>query len=845
MKKMKSLILFLLLFGSCHLKSQNIDTKHLCLKLQFNWKKKQALGTAEITFSPLSSSKEFLLDAGNLTILRIYLNSKPVDFNYQGGDENGNLKIMGDRIYLPNETLSLEIDYQTNYVNNSNPNAIWGSFGKGLRFQEPTSTTPNKRKQIWSSGEPDGNKYWFPCNDDIEDIHSTEIFATVDNPMIVLGNGILMGIAQHENGGRTFHYKSLRPFPNYLVSIVVGEYEPVIQKSNSTNIQTFGYSDEKEAVKATVELLPKMMNFIEDKIGYKFPYKTYNQVVVQDYPFPGLVGQHNTVILSDNYIDDYGVHKDFKYLWDGVAVQALTAQWFGNLLMPKTWNDIWLNNSFAEYFAGLFTSSNNDQAEYLLWYYYPWEKSIVLGDWQNDVNYPIVSQDLLSIPNFNSNNNNKFRGALVLRMLQHELGEELWWKAINFYVKSNAGKQVETKDFQDAIEKISGKSYQWFFSQWIYNIGMPNLIVSKKYDSTKKELQLIVKQNQSPKNKTSFEQVNYFKGKVVVEIDGRNVNFELKAEEETVIIFKQNIESKYVHFNVNEYFLCEYIFEKPVNELKYQLKNAKDIAAKKQAIDYLVSIANDSTSSTIEKGRIEALFVDEIKSKYYWRYRTYVLSSLQKFQSIPYSISFKNLLVEIIKNENSWLKNTAIFILGNTKDSLFFELYRSSLSDPSDRVVNAAAIAIGKTKSSKAFNELMNLENQQSWKNQNRISALNGLQHLGDDRASSYALQCILDNHSPRWYLATATWDYPYAAMNTLVSLGKANLAYPGLLERFKRSLQESDINDIFQNVQLINLIKDERAKEVYVLLKEKFKSDPLILEDVINYEKIYLDNIK
>jgi aminopeptidase N len=82
-----------------------------------------------------------------------------------------------------------------------------------------------------------------------------------------------------------------------------------------------------------------------------------------------------------------------------------------------------------------------------LWYHYPWEKSIVAGDWQNDVKYPIVPNDFKNVPSYNSNNNNKFRGALVLRMLQQELGEDKWWKAIQHYVKSHAGKQVTTKGF--------------------------------------------------------------------------------------------------------------------------------------------------------------------------------------------------------------------------------------------------------------------------------------------------------------------------------------------------------------------------------------------------------------
>ncbi|MBK8053615.1 MAG: hypothetical protein IPK35_10185 [Saprospiraceae bacterium] len=841
---MKYIFFLILLFKVLTL-AANVDIKNITLDLQFDWIKKTAFGTAEITLNSSSASNEIYLDAGNLLIESISINGKSLDFKYEGGDANDNLLIRLDRQYSPKEAIILLVKYSTQYINYSDPNAIGGSFGKGLRFMTPTTTTPIKRKQIWSSGEPDGNKYWFPCNENIADIHTTEIIATVEKPLMVIGNGNLIDVKDNNNGSRTYHYKSSRPFPNYLVSIVVGEYEAIVQKTNNTTIQTFGYPDEKEAVKSTVELLPEMVKFLESKTGYAFPYKTYNQVVVQDYPFPGLVGQHNTVMLSDNYIDDYGVHKDFKYLWDGVAVQALTAQWFGNLLMPKTWKDIWLNNAFAAYFAGLFTIKDNGEAEYLLWYHYPWEKSIVAGDWQNDVKYPIVPNDFKNVPSYNSNNNNKFRGALVLRMLQQELGEDKWWKAIQYYVKSHAGKQVTTKDFQNAIEKVSGKSYQWFFDQWIYKIGMPNLVVTKKYDNAKKQLLLTVKQNQGPENKSGYDQVNFFKGKIAIEIDGRRAYMELKPQAETIVSFSQKVEPKYVHFNVNENFLCDYIFEKNKSEFENQLKNAKDIAARKLALDNLVIIASDSTTTVSEKSKIEALFIDEIQSNKYWRYRMYALSSLQSIQPKPYPASFKSLLLDIIKKEKSWIKSTAIFMLGSTSDSAYFDLYQSALTDTSDRVINAAAIAIGKTKSIKAYDVLMNMENQKSWKNQNRISALNGLQQLGDERAADYAMYCIKDNISPRWYLATPTWDYPFTAMNTLVSLGKGDLAYPILIDRFKKSLNDNDVNVIFQNVQLIDLLKDKRAGEMYTMLKEKFKDDKVILEAVYSYEKNYNDSIK
>lgn len=78
-------------------------------------------------------------------------------------------------------------------------------------------------------------------------------------------------------------------------------------------------------------------------------------------------------------IDDFGTHRDFLYLWDGVEMNALASQWFGNLIYPQSMSDLWLTRGFAQLFEGLYTVKEWGE-EYLLWYH-PFETSSVFGDW--------------------------------------------------------------------------------------------------------------------------------------------------------------------------------------------------------------------------------------------------------------------------------------------------------------------------------------------------------------------------------------------------------------------------------------------------------------------------------
>lgn len=167
------------------------------------------------------------------------------------------------------------------------------------------------------------------------------------------------------------------------------------------------------------------------------------------------------------------------------------------------------------------------------------------------------------------------------------------------------------------------------------------------------------------------------------------------------------------------------------------------------------------------------------------------------------------------------------------------------MTDSSDRVINVAANALGKTKSPKAFDALVKLADKPSWKSQSLISALNGLKELGDPRGVDFALKALSDIKSPRWWLGVSVWDYPIAAAETIVGLGKSDLAYPLIVERFKKSMGENDINDIFSNVLLITTLGDPRAQEVFDLLKNKFKSDENAMIAVNQYEQLFNKSIK
>jgi aminopeptidase N len=832
-------------------RSRKIDVKHIAIDLRFDWAKKQAYGTTAVTLAPLDSTSKIALDAAFFTINSVTSqNGTPLKFEYDGNDKNDNLKITLDRVYRAGENLTVKIDYRTNWVNMPDPVNLSGSNGKGIRFFEPTSNDPKRPREIWSMGEPESNRYWFPGYDSPNDFRTTEFTATVDKKLMAISNGKLVEAKDNADGTRTFHWKVDTPYANHLTSFVIGEYVDIKQSYEGIELHSFGYTHEAEAIAATVVRLPDMVKFYSESTGVKYPYPGYSQVSIQDIQWG--VASNMVSAQSENMIDDDRTHADYLYLWDGLEAEALAHQWFGNYLTCRDWNHIWLNRGFAHYFDSLYNDHKNGHEEFLLWNLFG-DQTTYLADWNAGIRHPIVTRNYEDTLGFTTDNYPYVRGARVLHMLRKHLGEEKWWQAIKHYLKSNANKSVSTEDFRKSVEETSGEPMDWFFDQWLYRMGHPIFEVTKNYDEAKKQLTLNVKQKQKVDPNDEYPQVEFFEGKVEIEIDERIESVWLEPRAENIFSFASSEQPKLVNFDYESTWIKEIKFEKSLDELLYQLQNDKDILGKRWAIDELAGIAQNEKTSGEDKAKIYAGLRSAILSKVYWRFRQAALLQLQSLiapatetKPVPLDEATIAMLLTIIKNEKAWNRAAAISFLGMTQDPKYTDLYLNALNDVSDRVINTAAVALGKTKSPRAFDALAKLVNKPSWKNQSLMSALGGLRQLGDPRGFDIAFKALSDPNLLRWRLPVPpVWDFRIVAAETIVALGKGDAAYPLIFGRFKKSMDENDLSGIFNNILLITKLADPRGQEAFELLKAKFKDDANAMTAVNMYEAQFNEALK
>ena len=815
------------------IRSRAIDVKHVAIDLKFDWEKEQAFGSTVVTLAPFRDTDKIALDAAMMQINSVSLaNGAALKFNYKGGDTNDNLEITLDRIYRSGENVSVKIDYRTSYVNSVDGDTAIGSFGKGLRYIKPTSSEPNRPMQIWSQGETEFNRFWFPSYDSPNDFRTSELKATVEKKYTVVSNGKLISDTENTDGTRTFHWKMDTPYTNYLTSIVIGEFADVRQEWQGIPIHNFGYKNQTKETVATVKNLPDMLDFFSKVTGVKYPYPKYAQSFVEDFG-GGMENISATTMIIEMIHDE-------RELLDGdddsLQAHELAHQWFGDYVTCRHWSEIWLNESFATYFDALYNEHSRGHDDFLYenvranqnQYYQTW----------NDGNRrPIITKNY-------ANKDAMFdtyaypRGAAVLHILRRHLGDEGFYKSLNNYLTTNANQPVSTEDLRIAIEESTGQSMDWFFDQWLYKMGHPVFEVTKNYSGGK--LTLNVKQTQKVDAKNEFQQVELFEGKIDVEIDGRIEQVWLKPQAENKFTFDAPSEPKLVDFDNEGTWIKEITFEKTTEELLYQRANDKDVLGRRWAMRELAKRADAEGEG--ERTKILAALLDSAKNDKFWRVRRAAISEISDLivpQAMPLvevppvkmDEALSTFLASSARNsKESLIRAESIELLSKTKDAKYANIYLTAINDQSYGVIDQAAAALGETKNPKAFEALVKLVNTPSWRGRIQIAGLNGLSTLGDKRGFDIALKFASDKTQPV--------EARIAAVSVLGETGKGNpKAFPIIFEAFKSALETNDFNGIFTTIRALIGLGDPRGQQAFNLLKIKFKNDQQIMNFVLFLE--------
>ncbi len=676
MKYQKIVVVFFMLIGLISIaqnasyrpeKEKIHDLVHTKLKVDFNFEDKTMNGEAWLTAKPhFYSTNKITLDAKAMLIHEVSMDDKKLDYFY----DNLKLSIDLPRAYNRIEEFTIYIKYtaQPEKVYQKGSAAITGA--KGLYFINSEGLDKNKPTQIWTQGETEASSCWFPTLDAPNQKTSQEIYITVPNKYVTLSNGKLVRQINKGNN-RTDYWKFDKKHAPYLFFMGIGEYE--IVKDSYKNIAVNYYVEKEYAsyAKEIFGLTPEMIGFFSDKLGVEYPWSKYSQIVGRDY-VSGAMENTTAVMHGEQAYQKPGQLID-ENVHENTIAHELFHHWFGDLVTSESWSNLTLNESFANYSEYLWREYKYGKVNSEM-HFYKNMQAYLQGQSENKhlVRYNYDNkEDMFDLVSYN-------KGGSILHMLRLYLGDEAFFLGLKQYLNTYKYQAAEVHQLRLIFEKLTGRDLNWFFNQWFFGAGHPNIDISYDYNTLRKTVTVNVVQLQLEKFKFPFAIDVFEESKRTrhqVFVDGNDASF----------TFPYTKQPDLIQVNADGALLCVINENKVLSDYIFQLKNAYNYGHRREAFLEVAKKQNDKLAFSAVVGALD----DDA-------YRIRILA-LQKIDLIN-KFSKKAVIRKIMKIANTDVKTLvqaeAINTLGKLTDPELKSIFEKGLQSKSYAVLGKALVSM-------------------------------------------------------------------------------------------------------------------------------------------------------
>ncbi|MFT5167251.1 MAG: aminopeptidase N, partial [Saprospiraceae bacterium] len=367
---------------------------------------------------------------------------------------------------------------------------------------------------------PDRARHWLPTVDHPSDKATVEFIVTAPDHYQVIANGDQIEETNITDDTKLTHWKELVPLPTKVM--VIGAARFAVNTAGYVDhipVTSWVYRQDRDNGFLDYKIAIGVLDYFDQKIA-AYPYgKLAN---VQSKTRYGGMENAGNIFYYENSVNG---NQDQEKL----IAHEIAHQWFGNSASELNWHHIWLSEGFATYMTDLYLEDVRGKAAFL---------ENLKKERQKVIKYaqkklaPIVD---VSVTDYNKllNPNSYQKGAWVLHMLRHKLGDELFLKGIQNYYHKYAYANALSEDFQQVMEETSDKKLGDFFKQWLYQAGHPVL----KIEVSKRKSQITIRQVQG-KNLFTFpldlEIINDEEDRMrkTVWIDSKSHTFTIKMEGE-------------------------------------------------------------------------------------------------------------------------------------------------------------------------------------------------------------------------------------------------------------------------------------------------------------------------
>jgi aminopeptidase N len=335
---------------------------------------------------------------------------------------------------------------------------------------------------FFSSNWPDMAHQWLPTIDHPYDKATSEFIVTAPVKYQVVSNGLLQEEVDLGDGRRLTHWKESVPIATWLNALGVAQFASRhFGRAAGAPLETWVYHQDRDAGIGTFEVPTReAIEFFADHIG-PFSYEKLGAVQT--------AGNGGGMELASAIF--YGERTVTGAPATGLVAHETAHQWFGDSVTEKDWDDVWLSEGFATYFASLDTEHYQGREAFVAGL--KRSRTTVFATEKRLPGVAVVqNKPWKGIPNGIVYQ----KGGWSLHMLRGQIGTEKFWAGIREYYRRFRNSNASTDDFRKVMEEASGQDLGWWFQQWLYRPGSPTLEGSWSYNPATKKVTVDLAQTQ-------------------------------------------------------------------------------------------------------------------------------------------------------------------------------------------------------------------------------------------------------------------------------------------------------------------------------------------------------------
>ena len=454
---------------------QTVTPAHYQLALNPRIEEKTFSGNEDIDISAKAPTSQIVLNSLDLDIAAASVSangqSQTANVVYDKPDEMIRLDLPQE---IPAGAAQIHLKYS-------------GKLTEGLRGLYLSRSS--RREYAVTQFEGTYARMMFPCFDEPDFKATFDLSVEADDGDTAISNGHIVKDEPLGDHRHRITFSTSPKMSTYLVALGIGDWQCLSGTADGIPIRVCAVPEKKQYGAFALDVAAHSIQFYDQWYGIKYPFGKLDMVAIPDYEWGGMENTASIFYRDSALLFDEKTSSSLRKRGQAVTIaHEIAHQWFGDLVTPVWWDDIWLNEGFATWM-----SAKPIEA----WH----------PEWNLEGDVAAQAQQILGVdslasaraihgnPSTPSEIKEMFegityeKGAAVIRMLESYVGPDIFRKGVNAYLAAHANGNATSSDFWQAEAQASGKPVEKIMPTFVLQPGAPVVSMTNACVSGSEKLQ--------------------------------------------------------------------------------------------------------------------------------------------------------------------------------------------------------------------------------------------------------------------------------------------------------------------------------------------------------------------